>query len=72
MSDFVPGLEGVVAFETGIAEPDKDGGSLRYRAQRFRDIIADGTGLLALSYRGFGGSSGKPTATARPMPTSTR
>ncbi len=31
MSDFVPGLEGVVAFETEIAEPDKEGGSLRYR-----------------------------------------
>src|SRR3984957_1796924 len=31
MSDFVPGLEGVVAFETEIAEPDKEGGALRYR-----------------------------------------
>src|SRR5665213_3524733 len=31
MSDFVPGLGGAVAFETEIAEPDKDGGSLRYR-----------------------------------------
>ncbi|GAB3283192.1 citrate synthase 2 [Parasphingorhabdus pacifica] len=29
--DFRPGLEGVVAFETEIAEPDKDGGALRYR-----------------------------------------
>jgi fermentation-respiration switch protein FrsA (DUF1100 family) len=38
-----------------------NGGSLRYRVQRFREIIADGTGLLALSYRGYGGSSGKPT-----------
>ena len=28
-SDFVSGLEGVIAFETEIAEPDKDGGSLR-------------------------------------------
>ena len=27
--DFVQGLEGVVAF-TEIAEPDKDGGALRY------------------------------------------
>lgn len=26
-----PGLEGVVAFETEIAEPDRDGGALRYR-----------------------------------------
>jgi len=31
MSEFVPGLEGVVAFETEIAEPDRDGGALRYR-----------------------------------------
>ena len=29
--DFVEGLEGVVAFTTEIAEPDKDGGALRYR-----------------------------------------
>jgi uncharacterized protein len=28
--------------------------------ERFRDITADGTGLIALSYRGYGGSSGKP------------
>ena len=31
MSDFRPGLEGVVAFETEIAEPDREGGALRYR-----------------------------------------
>jgi len=31
MSDFKPGLEGVVAVETEIAEPDREGGSLRYR-----------------------------------------
>jgi fermentation-respiration switch protein FrsA (DUF1100 family) len=28
---------------------------------RFRDIIADGTGVVALSYRGYAGSSGKPS-----------
>ena len=28
---------------------------------RFRDIVSDGTGLVALSFRGYGGSSGKPT-----------
>src|SRR5665811_903193 len=28
---------------------------------RFRDIIADGTGIVALSYRGYAGSSGKPS-----------
>jgi hypothetical protein len=29
--DFVPGLSGVVAFTTEIAEPDRHGGALRYR-----------------------------------------
>jgi len=36
-------------------------GALDLRADRFRWLIADGTGLLALSYRGYGGSTGKPT-----------
>jgi fermentation-respiration switch protein FrsA (DUF1100 family) len=36
-------------------------GGLNLRADRFRWLIADGTGLLALSYRGYGGSSGKPS-----------
>jgi uncharacterized protein len=38
-----------------------NGDVLASRVQRFRDIISDGTGLLALSYRGYGGSSGFPT-----------
>ncbi len=38
-----------------------NGGSLRGRVDRFRDLTADGTGLVALSYRGYGGSSGAPT-----------
>jgi fermentation-respiration switch protein FrsA (DUF1100 family) len=38
-----------------------NGASLRWRTERFRSLIADGTGLLALSYRGYGGSSGSPT-----------
>src|SRR5689334_22837939 len=28
---------------------------------RFRDLIADGTGVVALSYRGYAGSSGHPS-----------
>jgi pimeloyl-ACP methyl ester carboxylesterase len=28
---------------------------------RFRDVLADGTGIVALSYRGYAGSSGKPS-----------
>lgn len=31
---------------------------------RFRGIIADGTGLVALSYRGYAGSSGRPSEEA--------
>ena len=38
-----------------------NGGSLRLRVDRFRRLAADGVGLLALSYRGYGGSSGTPT-----------
>jgi uncharacterized protein len=38
-----------------------NGGSLRWREERFRDLTADGSGLVALSYRGYGGSSGSPT-----------
>jgi citrate synthase len=39
MSEFKPGLEGVVAFETQIAEPDRDGGSLRYRGVDIEEIV---------------------------------
>jgi citrate synthase len=38
-STFVPGLEGVVAFHTAIAEPDRDGGSLRYRGVDIEDLV---------------------------------
>ena len=38
MSDFVPGLEGVIAFETEIAEPDKEGSSLRYRGVDIEEL----------------------------------
>jgi citrate synthase len=38
MSDFKPGLEGVIAFESEIAEPDKEGGSLRYRGVDIEEL----------------------------------
>src|SRR5215470_7626487 len=38
-SDFRPGLEGVIAFETEIAEPDRDGGKLRYRGVDIEDLV---------------------------------
>lgn len=39
MSDFKPGLEGVVAFESEIAEPDKEGSALRYRGVDIEDLV---------------------------------
>jgi citrate synthase len=36
---FVPGLEGVVAFESEIAEPDREGGALRYRGVDITDLV---------------------------------
>jgi citrate synthase len=39
MSDFKPGLEGVIAFESEIAEPDKDGSALRYRGVDIEDLV---------------------------------
>jgi len=39
MHQHVPGLEGVIAFETQIAEPDRDGGALRYRGVDITDLV---------------------------------
>ena len=33
------GLEGVVAFATEIAEPDREGGALRYRGVDIEDLV---------------------------------
>lgn len=38
-----------------------NGANLVNRAERFRRLTADGAGLLAVSWRGYGGSSGSPT-----------
>ena len=39
MNDFKPGLEGVVAVETEIAEPDRDGGQLSYRGVDIEELV---------------------------------
>ena len=54
---FVPAHDGkpVVIYFQGNAE------GLSARVNRFTWLTADGTGLLALAYRGFGGSTGTPT-----------
>ena len=38
-----------------------NGGSLRYRVERFKRLVNEGIGLVALEYRGFGGNSGAPS-----------
>ena len=38
-----------------------NGGALRYRVERFTRLITDGIGIVAVEYRGYGGSSGSPS-----------
>lgn len=68
-SDFVPGLEGVIAFETEIAEPDKDGGSLRYRGVDIEDLVGKVTfgDVWSLLVDGEFGA-GLPPAEPFPLP----
>ena len=70
--DFVPGLEGVVAFETTIAEPDKDGGALRYRGVDIEDLVGRVTfgNVWALLVDGAFGP-GLPPAEPFPVPVHT-
>jgi citrate synthase len=39
VNDFHPGLEGVIAFETEIAEPDREGSALRYRGVDVEELV---------------------------------
>jgi citrate synthase len=41
VNDFKPGLEGVVAVETEIAEPDREGGVLRYRGVDIEELVGN-------------------------------
>ncbi|PRY20824.1 citrate synthase 2 [Pseudosporangium ferrugineum] len=43
MMNVKPGLAGVVAFDTEIAEPDRDGGALRYRGIDVEKLIGGAT-----------------------------
>ncbi|MFI5497016.1 citrate synthase 2 [Actinoplanes sp. NPDC051859] len=66
-----PGLAGVVAFDTEIAEPDRDGGSLRYRGIDIEKLVgkvsfADVWGLLV------DGDFGSPLPTEEPYPLTLR
>ncbi|HVX45596.1 MAG TPA: citrate synthase 2 [Mycobacteriales bacterium] len=72
MADFSPGLEGVTAFETEIAEPDKDGGALRYRGVDIEDLAGQVTfgNVWALLVDGKFGP-GLPPAEPFPLPVHT-
>ncbi|MDT5214706.1 MAG: citrate synthase [Mycobacterium sp.] len=69
---FVEGLEGVVAFTTEIAEPDKDGGALRYRGVDIEDLAGHVTfgNVWALLVDGKFGP-GLPPAEPFPIPVHT-
>ena len=66
-----PGLAGVVAFDTEIAEPDRDGGSLRYRGVDIRSLagrvsFSDVWALLV------DGDLTRPLPAAEPIPVPVR
>jgi citrate synthase len=69
---FRPGLEGVIAFETEIAEPDRDGGALRYRGVNIEDLAGKITfgDVWALLVDGRFGH-GLPPAEPFPLPVHT-
>jgi citrate synthase len=71
MNDFRPGLEGVIAFETEIAEPDREGGSLRYRGVDIEELVGarpfeEVWGLLVDESFKPGLEQASPYALARP------
>src|SRR4029078_1996872 len=70
--DFKPGLEGVIAFETEIAEQDKDGGALRYRGVDIEDLVGKVTfgNVWALLVDGTSGP-GLPAPDPFPIPVHT-
>ncbi|MDQ3761307.1 MAG: citrate synthase 2 [Actinomycetota bacterium] len=68
-TDFKPGLEGVVAVHTEIAEPDRDGGALRYRGVDIEDLaghVTFGDVWALLTDGRFG--HGLPPAEPFPLP----
>ncbi len=69
---FTPGLEGVTAFRTEIAEPDKNGGALRYRGVDIEDLAGKVTfgNVWALLVDGRFGE-GLPPAEPFPLPVHT-
>lgn len=69
---YKPGLEGVIAFRTQIAEPDRAGGALRYRGVDIEDLVGRVTfgNVWALLVDGRFGP-GLPPAEPFPIPVHT-
>ncbi len=70
--EYRPGLEGLVAFRTEIAEPDRAGGALRYRGVDIEDLVGHVTfgNVWALLVDGRFGP-GLPPAEPFPIPVHT-
>ncbi|WP_068269736.1 citrate synthase 2 [Aldersonia kunmingensis] len=66
--DFVAGLEGVLAFTTDIAEPDRDGGALRYRGVNIEDLVAERVEFGDVWALLVDGKFGKGLPPAEPFP----
>src|SRR3954447_7025838 len=72
LSDVQSGLEGVVAFATSIAEPDKEGGALRYRGVDIEDLVGvvpyeKVWGLLGRGAVGPGPAARRAASADRPL-----
>ncbi|OZF28454.1 citrate synthase, partial [Rhodococcus sp. 14-2483-1-1] len=66
--DFVSGLEGVVAFTSDIAEPDKDGGALRYRGVDIEELVAQNVTFGDVWALLVDGAFGRGLPPAEPFP----
>jgi citrate synthase len=66
--DFAPGLAGVLAFTTEIAEPDRDGGALRYRGVDVEDLVAEKVEFGDVWALLVDGKFGKGLPPAEPFP----
>ena len=66
------GLEGVVAFATEIAEPDRAGGALRYRGVDIEELVGQrpvraGLGPARRRHAAAGDAAGRAAPAARPL-----
>ncbi len=67
-ANFVTGLEGVGAFTSDIAEPDKDGGALRYRGVDIEELVTKGVTFSDVWALLVDGEFGRGLHPAEPFP----